>query len=386
MDVQPFKVQVPEATLQDLRERLARTRWPDEIEDSGWDYGSNLAYVKELVEYWRTRFDWRVQEEAINSFAHFRANVDGLNVHFIHERGKGPDPLPIVISHGWPSSFFEMYKLIPRLTDPASYGGDPADSFDVVAPSLLGYGFSDRLAEPGMSVFRMADYWAKLMTEALSYDRFGAHGGDWGAILTARLGFAYPGNVVGIHTTQAAAGPMFPYTGPGSRELSEAERALMEDRERWSQAEGAYGHIQGTKTQTLSYGLNDSPAGLAGWIVEKFRSWSDCDGDVERSYTKDELLTNVTIYWVTETANSSCRLYYESQHNPWRLGEGDRIQVPCAIARFPKEISPPPREWAERSHNVQRWTEMPRGGHFAALEEPDLVAEDIRAFFRPLRG
>jgi pimeloyl-ACP methyl ester carboxylesterase len=386
MDIQPFKVQVPAVTLEDLRERLARTRWPDEIPDSGWEYGSNLAYVKDLVGYWRTQFDWRAQERAINAFAHFRAHVDGLGIHFIHEHGRGPDPMPIIITHGWPSSFFEMLKIIPLLTDPASHGGSPADAFDVVVPSMPGYGFSDRPAQRGMSTLRIADLWAQLMTEGLGYRRFGAQGGDWGAFVTARLGFAYPDQVVGIHVTSVAGATISPYLGPGARDLSERERMLLEEREHWRQAEGGYSHIQGTKPQTLSYGLNDSPAGLAAWIVEKFRTWSDCDGDVEQRFTKDELLTNITIYWVTQTINSSTRLYYESQHNPWRFRQAERIGVPCAVALFPKEISHPPREWAERSYNVQRWTEMPRGGHFAALEEPELLAQDIRTFFRPLRG
>ncbi len=277
-----------------------------------------------------------------------------------------------------------MNRIIPLLSDPANHGGDPADAFDVVVPSIPGYGFSDRPTQRGMNIFRIADLWARLMTDGLGYHRFGAQGGDWGASVTARLGFAHPNQLVGIHVTSVAA--IFPYLGPGARELSQQERALLEGRERWRQAEGGYSHIQGTKPQTLSYGLNDSPTGLAAWMVEKFRTWSDCEGDVERRFTKDELLTNVTIYWVTQTINSSTRLYYEFQHSPWSLSQGEGIQVPCAVALFPKEISRPPREWAERSYNVQRWTPMPRGGHFAALEEPDLLAEDIRAFFRPLRG
>jgi pimeloyl-ACP methyl ester carboxylesterase len=383
MDIRPFKVEIPEATLGELRERLAHTRWPDEITDSHWDYGSNLAYVRELVEYWRTEFDWRAREEAINSFSHFRADVDGLGIHFIHERGKGPAPLPLIITHGWPSSFVEMLKVIPLLTDPASHGGNPADSFDVVVPSMPGYGFSDRPAQRGMNVFRIADLWARLMTEGLGYHRFGAQGGDWGAGVTSGLGLNYPDNLVGIHVTMPSATP---YLGPGARELSDAERTLIEHRDNWRQAEGGYGHIQGTKPQTLAYGLNDSPAGLAAWIVEKFRTWSDCDGDVERRFTKDELLTNITIYWATQTISSSTRLYYESQRAPRALKQGEKIQVPTAVARFPVEISHPPREWAERSYNLQHWTEMPRGGHFPALEEPELLVEDIRDFFRPLRG
>ena len=385
MTITPFQFHVPDSVLDDLRERLARTRWPDEIPDTGWDYGSNLAYVKELVEYWRTDFDWRAQEAYINSFDHFRTEVEGLGIHYIHAKGKGPNPLPLIITHGWPSAFFELLKVIPRLTDPAAYGADPGDSFDVVVPSMPGYGFSDPAREPGMSISRVADLWARLMTENLGYQRFVAQGGDWGAGITARLGFAYPQSVAGIHVTAVSAAAMSPDLSGDARPLSEAEKALLAEREQWRQDEGGYSHIQGTKPQTLAYGLNDSPAGLAAWIVEKFRTWSDCGGDVESRFSKDELLTNITLYWATETIASSVRLYYESQHNPWTFGPGERITVPCAVALFPVDLSHPPREWAERSYNVQRWTEMPRGGHFAALEEPDLLAEDMREFFRAMR-
>ncbi len=383
MDVQPFKIQVPDETLTDLQERLAQTRWPDEIPGSDWDYGTNLAYLKELVDYWRTSFNWRAQEEAINRFSHFMTDVDGFGIHFIHERGKGPNPMPLVLTHGWPGSFFEMSKITPLLADPASHGGDAADAFHVVTPSMPGYGFSDHPTKPGMHVLRVSDLWVKLMTEGLGYNRFGAQGGDWGASVTAYLGFAYPENLIGIHLTSMVRPT--PYMGPGSTPLSEAEQALMKQREEWLQAEGGYSHIQGTKPQTLSYGLNDSPVGLAAWLVEKYRSWSDCGGDVEKRFTKDELLTTITIYWVTQIINSSTRLYYETARHPWDMKQGERISVPAAMAVFPGEISLPPREWGERSYNVHRWTEMPSGGHFAALEEPERLAEDIRAFFRPLR-
>ena len=383
MDVQPFQVHIPESTLEDLRQRLARTRWSGEIPGSQWDYGANLDYVKELVDYWASEFDWRAQEQTINTFDHFRAKVEDIEVHFIHQRGRGPDPIPLIITHGWPSSFAEMLKIIPLLTDPASHGGAAEDSFDVVVPSMPGYGFSSQPAQRGMSVFKVGDLWPKLMTEGLGYQRFGAQGGDWGAGVTAHLGFTYPEQVLGIHLTSVTR-PL-PYLGPGSRPVSVEEQKFLDDRAKWQQDEGGYSHIQGTKPQTLSYGLNDSPAGLAAWIVEKFRTWSDCGGDVERRFTKDELLTNITIYWATETINSSTRIYYESQRVPWNLQEGQRIEVPSGVAVFPQEISHPPREWAERSYNLQRWTQMPRGGHFAAQEEPELLAEDIRAFFRPLR-
>lgn len=383
MAVQPYKIEIPDSVLDDLKSRLERTRWPDELPDTGWDYGSNLDYVKELVEYWRTKFDWHAQEKLINSFSHFKSEVDGLNIHFIHEKGKGPNPMPLVITHGWPGTFFEMYKVIPMLSDPASHGGDPADAFDVVAPSMPGYGFSDATDKRGLSVLSIGDLWAKLMSENLGYQRFAAQGGDWGARVTAKLGLSHGDKVIGIHTTSTSSPT--PYQGPGTRELSEAEKAMLAQRVQWLADEGGYSHIQATKPQTLSYGLNDSPAGLAAWIVEKYRTWSDCGGDVESRFTKDELLTTITIYWVTQSINSSTRLYYESFFQAWDLAKDEKIQVPVAIASFPRENSVPLREWAERSFNIQQWTDMPSGGHFAALEEPDRLVEDIRKFFRGLR-
>lgn len=383
MAVQPYKIEIPDSVLDDLKSRLERTRWPDELPGTGWDYGSNLDYVKELVEYWRTKFDWHAQEKLINSFSHFKSEVDGLNIHFIHEKGKGPNPMPLVITHGWPGTFFEMYKVIPMLSDPASHGGDPADAFDVVAPSMPGYGFSDATDKRGLSVLSIGDLWAKLMSENLGYQRFAAQGGDWGARVTAKLGLSHGDKVIGIHTTSTSSPT--PYQGPGTRELSEAENAMLAQRVQWLADEGGYSHIQATKPQTLSYGLNDSPAGLAAWIVEKYRTWSDCGGDVESRFTKDELLTTITIYWVTQSINSSTRLYYESFFQAWDLAKDEKIQVPVAIASFPRENSVPLREWAERSFNIQQWTDMPSGGHFAALEEPDRLVEDIRKFFRGLR-
>ena len=384
MEIRPFEIHVSDEVLDDLNRRISATRWPDELPGTGWDYGSNLSYIKELAEYWRSDFDWRAQERLINSFRHFKADVDGLGIHFIHERGKGPDPMPLVITHGWPGSFFEMYKIIPLLTDPASHGGDPEDSFDVVAPSLPGFGFSDHAQEQGMEVGSTAALWEELMTEGLGYSRFAAHGGDIGAGVTSRLGHGHADSVIGIHLTSVTRPT--PYLGPEARELSEAEKTLIREREEWQQTEGGYAHIQGTKPQTLAYGLNDSPAGLAAWIVEKYRTWSDCDGDVERRFTKDELLTTVTIYWVTESISSSTRMYKENQRYNWTMDRDERIEVPTGVAAFPAEISRPPREWAERSYNLRRWTHMPGGGHFAALEEPQLLAEEIRAFFRPLRN
>jgi pimeloyl-ACP methyl ester carboxylesterase len=383
MAVEPFAIDVPDSVLDDLRARLERTRWPDELPGTGWDYGSNLDYIKELVEYWRTKFDWRAQEKLINSFSHFKTEVDGLGIHFIHEKGKGPNSMPLIVTHGWPGTFFEMHKIIPFLSDPANHGGNPADSFDVIVPSMPGYGFSDPTTERGLDVLSVGDLWAKLMLENLGYPRFGAQGGDWGASVTAKLGFSHPDKVIGIHSTSVTRPT--PYMGPGSRELSDAEKAIIRHRTDWQASEGGYAHIQGTKPQTLSYGLNDSPAGLAAWIVEKYRTWSDCGGDVESRFTKDELLTTVMIYWVTQSIGSSTRLYYETNRKPWDLKQGERIEVPCGIASFPGENTVPLREWAERSYNVQHWTDMPSGGHFAALEEPVNLVADIRDFFRPLR-
>ena len=343
-----------------------------------------MAYIKELVEYWRTDFDWRAQEAKLNAFNHFKSKVDGLDIHFIHEKGKGPNPIPLIITHGWPSCFFEMTKIIPLLADPASHGGDAADSFDVVAPSLPGFGFSDHAQDRGMEVQRVAGMWNKLMTQNLGYPRFAAQGGDIGSGVTARLGFSHSDSLYGIHLTSITRPT--PYLGAGSRPLTDDEQALITQRAKWFDDEGGYNHIQGTKPQTLAYGLNDSPAGLASWIVEKYRMWSDCGGDVERSYTKDELLTIVTIYWVTQSISSSTRMYYENQKNLWVMEKDQKVPAPAGMAMFPQEISKPPSEWGERSYHVQRWTEMSKGGHFAALEEPQLLAEEVRAFFRDFRN
>ena len=383
MQPEPFEIHISDQTLEDLHNRLYATRWPDELPGKGWEYGSNMDYMRELTDYWRGDFDWRAQEALINSFNHFKTTVAGLGIHYIHERGRGPNPMPLVVTHGWPGTFFEMYKLIPLLADPAAHGGDARDSFDVVAPSLPGFGFSDRAAEAGMEVAKTAVLWEELMTRALGYPRFAAHGGDIGAGVTSRLGYGHTDSMIGIHLTSITRPT--PYLGEGSRGLTAAEKTHMREREEWQQAEGGYAHIQGTKPQTLAYGLNDSPAGLAAWIVEKYRTWSDCDGDVEKRFSKDELLTTITIYWATESISSSTRMYKENQRFTWTMERDEKIQVPTGVAAFPAEISRPPREWGERSYNLQRWTPMPSGGHFAALEEPQLLAEDIRAFFRPLR-
>ena len=387
MTVKPFKVNISQGLLDDLRQRLSNTRWPDQIKGADWSYGTNLDYLNTLVRYWREDFDWRAQEERINRFAHFRTDIDGVGLHFIHERGQGQHPLPIVLTHGFPDSFLRFSKLIPMLADPAAYGGDPADAFDVVVPSLPGYGFSDKPKKAGM-LFAIGDLWATLMTQRLGYERFGAHGGDWGSTVTEHLARSHSDSLVGIHLTDV---PFF-HLFQKPKDLSAGEKKFIAESEKWQRKEGAYAMIQSTMPQSLAYGLTDSPAGLAAWIVEKFRSWSDCRGDVETRFTKDELLTNITVYWATETINSSFWLYYDAANagaltwivemiKKWTASSS----VPTGFASFPHDLLPPPREWGERFFNIQRWTKMPRGGHFAAMEEPELLAEDIRAFFRPLR-
>jgi pimeloyl-ACP methyl ester carboxylesterase len=380
MSLASFTIAIPQATLDDLRDRLAHTRWPDEVEGAGWNYGTNLAYLQELVDYWQHQFDWRAQEKKLNAFAQFRTQIDGLDIHFLHERGKGPNPLPLVLTHGWPDSFYRMHKLLPLLTDPARSGGDPTDAFDVIVPSLLGFGFSDRPRHP-VSMAQTAALWARLMAQVLGYQRYAAAGGDIGSRITQLLALAHPESVVGIHVTDLG---IYTLEAP-QPDPSEAEQRYLEAQQRWFLQEGAYGMIQGSRPQTLAYGLNDSPVGLAGWIVEKFRAWSDCDGDVERCFSKAELLTNIMIYWVTQTIRSSFG-YYRELNTP-KPQSGEHIETPTGFASFPKDIPAiPPRELAERYMRIERWTQMPRGGHFAALEEPELLIEDVRAFFRPFRA
>jgi len=378
----PFTIEVSESVLQDLRERLQRTRLPDEIPGSGWRYGTSRAYLQELIDYWCDGYDWRAQERLLNSFPQYLVEIDGIRLHYLHVPGKGPAPLPLVISHGWPGSIVEFIKIIGPLTDPARHGGDPRDAFTVVAPSLPGYGFSHVPGQRRLRIEEMAALFTRLMVKVLGYGRFGAQGGDWGAFITARHGYDHADRLYGIHLNML---PVAPH--PVDRtDLSPAETAFLKDFQNFLQEETGYQWIQGTKPQTLAYALNDSPAGLAAWIVEKFHTWTDCGGELERRVSKDILLTDVMLYWVTETINSSFWLYWEMRHRPWRLGRGERISVPTALAAFPGEISRPPREWAARVCNLQQYTPMPAGGHFAALEEPMLLVEDMRTFFRRFRN
>jgi pimeloyl-ACP methyl ester carboxylesterase len=382
MAIEPFSIPFSQRAVDDLRDRLGRTRWPDQIQGSAWEYGVDLQFLREICAYWRDQFDWKAQVEKLSAFHHYRYIADGFGIHFIHERGTGPAPIPLILTHGWPGSFLEMLRIIPLLTDPASNGGDPSDSFDVVVPSMPGYGLSDRPVHRGLNTFAIAGLWAGLMNE-LGYSRFAAQGGDIGAGVSTVLGLRHAPRIIGIHLNYIP-GSYRPPIEEGTK-LEQVEEEFLQDAGRWYDQHGAYAHIQRTHPQTAAYGLNDSPAALAAWMLEKFRDWSDCNGDLYRRFSRDELLSNVTLYWVTETVHSSFRLYYESSKAPLHFGPGDFVHVPCAIARFPKEAPFPPRNWVERGYNVQRWTEMPRGGHFAAAEEPELLAEDLRAFFRGFR-
>lgn len=390
--IDTYTINIPQSTLDDLRNRLAATRWPNELSGVGWDQGTDLSYLKSLVGYWQNDFDWRAQEATLNQLHHFRVHLsdetaaDGnLGIHFIHERGKGKNPMPLLLIHGWPDSFYRMVKLIPLLTDPARFGGDPDDSFDVIVPSLPGFGFSDKPANPGMNSVRIAELFTRLMTDVLGYERFGVAGGDLGSRIARLMAIAHPERITGMHLTdigfeyEVAFPPALPDPTP-------AEEAFQRSTGWWFMSEGAYIMMQATKPQTLGYALNDSPVGLAAWIVEKFRSWSDCDGHVEQRFSKDELLTNIMIYWATETITSSIRLYAEDGALQPVLAEGQTIEPPAGVAIFPKEMAQPPRELGERFLHIQRWTEMPRGGHFAALEEPELLAGELRAFYHPLRS
>ena len=378
--IRPFRVDVPQAELDDLQDRLARTRWPDDYEGVGWDYGTDLATMKELATYWRDGYDWRRQEAYLNSFPHFTAELDGETMTFIHIRGTGPDPIPLLLLHGWPDSVCRYLKLIPLLTDPASHGGDPGICFDVAVPWLIGrYRGGSRAPRSGLFRHIAEQLWT-LMTRELGYQRFGAAGGDGGSVIAQLLGVHHPDSVLGVHLTDLGftiAFAQFP-------DLSEAEQRYFGELQGWSMQEGAYAMVQGTKPQTLAFGLNDSPVGFAAWIIEKFRTWSDCDGRLENVYTKDELLTNVMLYWLNgPTARS---VSYREEFTAPSLAPNQQVGVPSALAVPPKDLGPiMPRELAERNlTDLRRYTVLPHGGHFAAMEYPDVVAQDVRAFFANL--
>jgi microsomal epoxide hydrolase len=377
MDFQPFRVAVADDVLEDLRRRLRQTRWPDQIPGSGWNYGTDLEYLRELCLYWEAKYDWRAFEAAFNAWPQFTTTVDGQRIHFIHAWSPHQGARPLLLLHGWPSSPLEFLKVLGPLTDPAAYGGDPADAFHVIAPSMPGYGWSGPTTEPGWAMARVAAAFTALL-DGLGYPRFAVHGGDWGSPIATEIARTVPERLLGLHLTMLVTGGLRPEDG----EPTEEEKALMAAQEVYNAAEQAYLVLQATKPQTLAYGLSDSPAGLASWIVEKLRTWTDCGGHVESVFSKDEILAWITTYWVTGTAGSSARLYFETARAGQMSPPAERVEVPTGIAVFPKELYRTTRRVAEHHYNVVRWAELPRGGHFAAAEQPGLLVEELRQFYR----
>ena len=383
--IEPFRIAVPDADLDDLRARLANTRWPDEVDGAGWDYGAPLAWVQDMCRYWADGYDWRAREQAINRFEQFRTEIDGVGIHFLHVRSPEPDAFPLILSHGWPGSVVEFLDSIGPLTDPSAHGGQASDAFHLVIPSLPGYGFSDRPSERGWGTVRTGRAWATLM-ERLGYERYGAQGGDWGAIVTRHLAEHHADRLLGAHFNMLFAFPDADDPDPMAG-VTEAEMAALgEMGTRMADGTG-YMAIQSTKPQTLSFGLTDSPAGLGAWILEKFHVWSDLrDGDVVETFGWDRLLDNLMAYWVTGTAGSAARLYAESRlagtsaDQPWT----GRVDVPTGYAAHPFELLQVPRAWGEKRYRIVHWSEMDKGGHFAAFERPGPFVDDLRAFRRTL--
>lgn len=380
MTPKPFRLEVPDSAIADLKTRLALTRFPDAAPGEPWAFGASVDYVRDLVTYWKDKFDWRAQEAALNAFPQFKVPLHDIDVHYLHVPGQGPSPYPLLLLHGWPGSVFEFLDIIPRLTDPAKFGGDAKDAFTVIAPSLPGYGLSFR---PGQKRFILQDITAcvhDLMTQVLGIKKFAVQGGDWGAGISSLLGHSYANSLCGIHINLMFAG-----RDPAAQPTPEEAR-FGEELAHWLKEETGYQQIQGTKPQTLAFGLTDSPAGLAAWIAEKFRSWSDCDGVPENAISRDRMLADIALYWFTGAIGSSFWPYYGRLHTPWPVSPKNPITVPTGYAAFPKEILSPPRSLAQKAYtDIRRWTEMKKGGHFAAMEQPEALAHEIREFFRPLR-
>ena len=378
----PFTLHVPDAEIADLHARLARTRFPDQTPGERWAYGADLAYMRTLVEHWRTTFDWRAWEARLNAFPQFKVALHGIDVHYLHVPGKGPDPKPLLLMHGWPGSVFEFIDIIGMLTDPARFGGRAEDAFTVVAPSLPGYGLSFEPNQKRFTIPDIADCFTDLMTTVLGYEKFGAQGGDWGAFTCSALGVRHADKLAGIHINMLSVRPdQTPPANPTPEEKRYAEEIKL-----WAKEETGYIHIQGTRPQTLAYALTDSPAGLAAWIAEKFHVWTDHAGDFETAIARDHLLANISLYWFTGAIGSSFWPYYDRLHGPWPIPDGRTVDVPTGYAAFPKEIRRPPRSIAEKTYtDIRQWTVMPKGGHFAAAEQPKALADDVATFFRPLR-
>jgi pimeloyl-ACP methyl ester carboxylesterase len=386
MRIDNFTINVADEVLTDLRLRLERTRWAQDFANDQWQYGSNGQYLEELVRYWREHYDWRVHERKMNALTHFRTEIDGLPIHFVHVRGKGPKPIPLILNHGWPWTFWDFQKMIGPLTDPQAHGGDPADAFDVIVPSLPGYGFSTPLTKPGLNTSSTADLWVKLM-DGLGYPRFATHGGDWGAIISAQLGHKYADRLIGTHFTLMTPLDFFSGGSVAPEDFAPEEKHWIDKNRHFFLAEAGYFALQSSKPQTVAFALNDSPVGLCSWIVEKRRAWSDCGGDVEKRFSKDDLLTNVMLYWITQSFGTSARYYYEAAHRPWQPSHSRTpvVEAPTAVAVFLSEVILQPKRWAERYYNLKRWSMFQSGGHFAPMEEPQVLIGDIREFFSALR-
>lgn len=376
MTGQRFRISVAEEAIDDLRRRLGQARWPDAVTDGGWSYGVSRDWMRSLRDYWLEEFDWREQERALNAFPHYMAEIDGFRIHYLHFRSKHAGAVPLMMTHGWPGSFLELLKVAPMLAESAS------DAFHVIVPSLPGYGFSERPSSRGMNTFRTAELWVKLMRE-LGYPRLVAQGGDIGANVSSVMAWKHPEAVLALHLNYIP-GSYRPWVDE-ALPLRPEEIEFQEKAQRWYDEKGGYWHVQATQPQTVGFALNDSPIGLAAWLIDKYRDWADCEGVVERRFSRDELLTHVSVYWFTETIASSCRMYLESRKAPLAFGLGERITAPCGVLHLAKEEPMPPRSWVERAYNVVRWTEKPQGGHFAAFEEPEVFAKDVREFVAPLR-
>jgi len=378
--MKPFRISIADEQIDDLKTRLRQTRWPGSIFQNGDEDGVSLALVQKLATHWSDEFDWRAREAQLNELPQFTVDIDGQDIHFIHKKGAGPNARPLILTHGWPGSFVEFERVIPLLTDPGSHGGDPRDAFDVVVPSLPGFGFSAAPRQSGLNARRVAGLWQKLMLQ-LGYKRYFAQGGDIGAGVSAWLGALYPDSVEGIHLNYIP-GSFRPPLGADYPAITSEEQQFLDWATKFASMEGAYSQLQATKPQTLSFSLSDSPVGLLGWITEKFASWSDCGGDLETVISADVLLTNVSIYWFGNTIDSSLRMYKENRLQPFSFPDVSNVSVPMSFAHFPKELPTPPRSWVERVFDVRRWTDMAKGGHFAALEQPELLVRDIQDSFR----
>jgi pimeloyl-ACP methyl ester carboxylesterase len=376
--VSPFRIAVPDAVLSDLQSRLRNTRWPEAELVDDWSQGAPIKWIKDVCTYWAGQYDWRKREAALNRFAQFTTAIDGLDIHFIHARSPHPQAMPLIITHGWPGSVVEFHKVIEPLVDPVAHGGNAADAFHVICPSLPGFGFSGKPTTTGWGVDRIAKTWAALM-DRLGYAHYGAQGGDWGSAVTTALGALDGEHCAGIHITLAMG------TRPNveGKPTPEEVRAL-EGIKYYADWDSGYSKQQSTRPQTVGYALTDSPSGQAAWILEKFWAWTDCNGHPENIFTRDELLDNVMLYWVTASAASSARLYWESFGPKRRTAH--TVKVPTGVAVFPKEIVTPVRKWMEASYaNITHWSEMPKGGHFAAFEQPDLFVKEVRDYFRRIR-